>query len=65
MSSASSSGSSIAAKCPPLGISVQRLTSKKRSAQSRGAVTRSSGTNLANNHATYRRSEAWQNAFAG
>jgi hypothetical protein len=21
--------------------------------------------NLANNHATYRRSEAWQNAFAG
>src|SRR5580692_3697785 len=36
ISSASNSGSSIAAKCPPRAISVQRFTLKNRSAHSRG-----------------------------
>ena len=35
------SGSSCAAKCPPRGIGVQRLTLKKRSAHSRGGSSRS------------------------
>jgi len=39
MSPTSNSGSSIAAKCPPRGISVQRWTLKKRAAHSR-AVNR-------------------------
>jgi hypothetical protein len=43
MSSASLCGSSIAAKCPPRGISVQRCTLKKRSAHLRGGVAMSFG----------------------
>jgi hypothetical protein len=42
-SSASSSGCSIAAKCPPLGIIVQRTIFKPRSASSRGGMAISLG----------------------
>jgi len=38
MSRARSSGSSAAAKCPPLGIEVHRRTSYSRSAHSRGGL---------------------------
>src|SRR5688500_4689168 len=47
ISSASACGCSMAAKCPPLGNSVQRCTLKNRSAHSRGGCVRSLG-NIAN-----------------
>src|SRR5712672_3675008 len=43
MSAASISGSSKAAKCPPVDISVQRWTLKNRSAHSRGGCEISAG----------------------